>query len=234
MTTRQERILKTIVEYYIQSAAPIGSHALAEQFGVSPATIRAEMAQLEQAGHITHPYTSAGRVPTEAGYRFYVESLIEPQDKLDATMRQRNAIGRRITNAGSPQASIKVAVDSLVHVTGNVAFATMGVATYTKGFSRLFHQPEFTDNVGDIAGLLDNLETWLQEMRPPRKVEVYIGEENAVGKSSGCAVIVSGYTSSHNNVGYIGVVGSIRQSYGNVMRIVDHAARTLEEVLYEQ
>lgn len=233
MTTRQERILKTIVEYYVQSAAPVGSQMLAEQFGVSPATVRAEMAHLEQTGYVTHPYTSAGRVPTEKGYRFYVESSTEPARKLDATTRQRSAIERRIRTAGSSQAAIKMAVDSLVHVTRNVGFATMGVATYTTGFSQLFHQPEFADNIGEIAGLLDNLDAWLQEMRPASHVEAFIGEENAVGKASGCAVIVSGYTSPYSNTSYVGVIGSTRQSYGNVMRIVDHAARTLEEVLHE-
>ncbi len=233
MTVRQERILKTIVEYYVQAATPISSQVLADQYGVSPATIRAEMASLEQAGHITHPYTSAGRIPTEKGYRFYVESLTGPQHKLDATTRTRKAIERRIHNAGSPQAAIKVTVDSLVHATRNVAFATMGEAMYTKGFSQLFHQPEFADSVGEIAGLLDNLEAWLQEMRPGHTAEAFIGEENAVGKSSGCAVIVSGYISPYSTTNYVGVVGSTRQSYGNVMRIIEHSARTLEEVLHE-
>lgn len=233
MTTRQERILKTIVEYYVQAAAPVGSQMLATKFGVSPATVRAEMAHLEQAGYVTHPYTSAGRVPTEKGYRFYVEASTEPSYKLDATTRQRNAITRRIQSAGSPQSAIKMAVDSLVHVTQNIGFATMGVATYTKGFSQLFHQPEFAYNAGEIAGLLDNLEAWLQEMHPGQSVEAFIGEENAVGKASGCAVIVSGYMSPYSNTSYIGAIGSTRQNYGNVMRIVEHTARTLEEVLYE-
>jgi heat-inducible transcriptional repressor len=233
MTTRQERILKTIVEYYVQSAAPVGSQVLAEQFRVSPATVRAEMAHLEQAGYVTHPYTSAGRVPTEKGYRFYIESLMEPAYKLDATTRQRNAIERRVRTAGSPQAAIKMAVDSLVHVTRNIGFATMGVATYTKGFSQLFHQPEFANNLGEIAGLLDNLDLWLAETRPTEDVEAFIGEENTVGKDSGCAVIVSGYTSPYSNTNYVGIIGSTRQSYGNVMRIVNHTARTLEEVLHE-
>jgi heat-inducible transcriptional repressor len=232
MTTRQERILKTIIEYYVQSATPVGSHVLAEYFGVSPATIRAEMAQLETAGHITHPHTSAGRVPTELGYRFYVESLQAPEhDKVDATTRVRSAISRHIQNAGSPQAAVKVAVDSLIHSTHNMAFATRGDTTYTRGFSQLFHQPEFQESISDLASLLDNLEAWLREMRPSREVDVYIGEENAVGKSSRCAIVVAGYMSTLSEANYIGVIGSTRQNYGPVMHLVDHTARTLEEVV---
>ena len=233
MTARQERVLSTIVEYYVQTATPVGSRALADQFGVSPATIRSEMAYLEDQGYITHPHTSAGRIPTDAGYRFYVEQTLAPRSKLDATARVRQAIEQRIGSAGSPQSAIKVAVDSLVHVTHNVAFASMGEATYIKGFSQLFNQPEFSEDVGDIAGLLDNLELWLQEMQPEREVSAYIGEENAVGKSSGCAVIVAGYDSPYNRQGYIGVVGSTRQNYNTVMRLVEHTAHSLEEVLHE-
>lgn len=233
MTTRQESILKATVEYYVQAAMPVGSQVLARQFGVSSATIRSEMSHLEKGGYITHPYTSAGRVPTDAGYRFYVESLLLPQHKIDATSRTRRAISQRVTSAGSPQGAIKVAVDSLVHVTQNAAFATMGVTNYTKGFSQLFHQPEFAGEISEVAGLLDNLESWLQEMQPTQEVSAYIGEENAVGKSSGCAVIVAGYSSPYDKVSYIGVIGSTRQNYGSVMRIIDHTARTLEGVLNE-
>lgn len=233
MTTRQQQLLTTIVEYYVQTAAPVGSQALATQFNVSAATIRSEMSQLERLGYITHPHTSAGRLPTDAGYRFYVEHILTPQRKIDATARVRNAIKQRVGNAGSPQVAIKVAVDSLVHITNNVAFATMGAATYTKGFSQLFRQPEFAEDVADIAGLLDNLETWLQEMQPSQEVNAYIGEENAIGKSSGCAVVVAGYESPYNQQSYIGVIGSTRQHYGSVMHLVNHTARTLEEVLHE-
>lgn len=231
MTTRQQQLLNTIVEYYVQTATPVGSGALATQFGVSSATVRSEMAQLEQLGYITHPHTSAGRIPTDAGYRHYVEHISTPHQKIDATARIRGAIEQRVKSAGSPQSAIKVAVESLVYTTQNVGFATMGAATYTKGFSQLFRQPEFEDDIIEIAGLLDDLETWLQEMQPSTEVDAYIGTENVIGKSSGCAVIVSGYVSPYSRRSYIGVIGSTRQQYGSVMHIVDHTARTLEEVL---
>ncbi|MEX0934434.1 MAG: HTH domain-containing protein [Candidatus Saccharimonadales bacterium] len=233
MTSRQSEILKTIVEYYVQTANPVGSLALARQFGVSSATIRAEMAALESEGLITHPHTSAGRIPTDAGYRYYVESQVAPSHKLDSTNRIRKAITQRISSAGSPQAAIKIAADSLVATTQNVAFATMGEAIYTKGFSQLFTKPEFDENAVEIAGLLDNLELWLSETNIEDSVATYIGEENTVGKSSGCSVIVIGYDSPYSKDSYIGVIGPTRQSYGQVMRIVEHTANTLEELLKE-
>ena len=74
---RKGRLLRAVVRDFIQTAEPVGSKTLAERYslGVSTATIRNELAALEQAGYLTHPHTSAGRIPTDLGYRFYVDSL---------------------------------------------------------------------------------------------------------------------------------------------------------------
>ncbi len=78
LSERRKRILGLVVREYISSAQPVGSEALARlKLGVSSATIRSELAALEAEGYLTHPHTSAGRVPTEKGYRYFVESLME-------------------------------------------------------------------------------------------------------------------------------------------------------------
>ena len=77
MTERQKRILYAIIEEYAELATPVGSVTLAKLFDCSSATIRAEMVRLEQMGYIMQPHTSAGRIPTDAGYRLYVNSLQE-------------------------------------------------------------------------------------------------------------------------------------------------------------
>src|SRR5215510_2099200 len=76
---RSQAILRAVIEEYVTSAQPVGSHALVERYrlGVSSATVRAVLAELEAAGLLTHPHTSAGRVPTESGYRYYVESIVD-------------------------------------------------------------------------------------------------------------------------------------------------------------
>ena len=76
---RSQAILRAVIEEYVTTAAPVGSHALVERYrlGVSSATVRAVLAELEAAGLLTHPHTSAGRVPTEQGYRYYVESIVD-------------------------------------------------------------------------------------------------------------------------------------------------------------
>jgi heat-inducible transcriptional repressor len=76
---RAQAILRAVIEEYVTTASPVGSQALVERYrlGVSSATVRSVLAELEAAGLLTHPHTSAGRVPTDAGYRFYVESIVE-------------------------------------------------------------------------------------------------------------------------------------------------------------
>jgi heat-inducible transcriptional repressor len=76
---REQAILRAVIEEYVASATPVGSVALVERYGlgVSSATVRSILAELEAAGYLTHPHTSAGRVPTDAGYRYYVESIVD-------------------------------------------------------------------------------------------------------------------------------------------------------------
>ena len=78
LTPRQQTILGLIVREYVETASPVGSRALVERYGlsVSSATVRNELAQLEAADYLTHPHTSAGRVPTHKGYRYFVERLL--------------------------------------------------------------------------------------------------------------------------------------------------------------
>ena len=86
LSERQRAVLRAVVEDYVLTAIPVGSRALLSRYalGVSPATIRGAMAELEALGLLTHPHTSAGRVPSDLGYRLYVESLMR-EAELDVT-----------------------------------------------------------------------------------------------------------------------------------------------------
>ena len=86
LSERQLEILARVVEEYVATSVPVGSKALVERagFGFSSSTVRAELAELERLGLLTHPHTSAGRVPTEAGYRIYVDGLLARQESRPA------------------------------------------------------------------------------------------------------------------------------------------------------
>ncbi len=127
LTERQREILCSIIEEYAETASPVGSVTLAKLFEVSPATIRAEMARLEALGLIAQPHTSAGRVPTDAGYRFYVNNLESSEDNNPIENdRGAHALEVRVTSQSRADAAIRGAVDSLVELTGKLGLATSG------------------------------------------------------------------------------------------------------------
>jgi heat-inducible transcriptional repressor len=233
MTDRQQQILSAIVEQYAEVASPVGSSLLAKVFGVSSATIRAEMAELEHMGYIMQPHTSAGRVPTDKGYRSYVNRLGEEQ-QMPNILRAERALSARVESGGLPERTIRNAVETLVEATSNLGLATIGNRLYMSGLSNLFGQPEFLDvvQVQQVARLLDNLEPWLYEASPNELLNVYIGHENPIGRSAGCSLIISRFRSPYSDHSYIGVLGPTRQSYREVMMLVRRAGETLEDALY--
>jgi heat-inducible transcriptional repressor len=234
MTERQAHILAAIIEQYAEVASPVGSLMLAKLFAVSSATIRAEMGRLEEMGYIAQPHTSAGRIPTDKGYRFYVNQLTQDAAPTSAIDRTARAIDTRLHQAGAPERAIRTAADTLAELTHNVGLATIGDQLYMSGFGRLFQQPEFMQAAGpihEVAQLLDNLEPWLRETSPDQPLNVYIGRENPIGKASGCSLIISRFSSPFSDQSYIGVLGPTRQSYRQVMNLVAHAGHTLEDVL---
>lgn len=244
ITKRQKEILFAIIEEYAEIATPVGSVTLAKLFDVSSATIRADMAKLEEMGLITQPYTSAGRIPTDAGYRFYVNALTEaaPEDAQknparlleDKTVdRNARALEIRVSSQSRADYAIRSAVDSLVELTGNLGLATIGDQLYLAGISRLFTQPEFSDTtrVQSVAKLLDNLEPWLKEVAPGEPLNIFIGQENPIGKASGVSLIISRFRSPYSDKSYIGVLGPTRQNYLRTMTLVRQAGNMLERAL---
>ena len=193
-------------------------------------------------GFIAQPHTSAGRVPTDAGYRFYVNNLVnndagrtseEKQAERRSIERGAHALEVRVSSQSRADAAIRGAVDLLVELTGNLGLATIGGQLYLSGLTRLFTQPEFGDTrrVQAVARLLDNLEPWLREAAPGEALNIFIGQENPIGKNSEVSLIISKFRSPFSDRSYIGVLGPTRQNYSRVMTLVQHAGEMLEGVL---
>jgi heat-inducible transcriptional repressor len=233
MTDRQAKILQAVVEQYAEVASPVGSSLLAKLFDVSSATIRSEMAALEREGFIRQPHTSAGRIPTDKGYRYYVNQLNETHE-LPKEHRAQRALSARVQHGGLPEQTIRNTVDTLVELTHNLGIATIGPQLYMSGLSNLFGQPEFMHpaQVQEVARLLDNIQPWLNETSPNKPLSVYIGRENPIGGAAGCSLIISRFRSPFSDSSYIGVLGPTRQSYKDVMSLVGRAGQALEETLY--
>ncbi|MBI4307277.1 MAG: heat-inducible transcription repressor HrcA [Chloroflexi bacterium] len=125
LTARQESLLKIIVGEYIQTATPVASQSLARKhrLGVSPATIRNEMASLEEGGYITRPHTSAGGVPADKGYRHYVEVLLDEPFLTPEEQHIVRSYFRRVEQ--SPEAWTRVSAGVLSNLVQNLALATV-------------------------------------------------------------------------------------------------------------
>ncbi len=123
LTERKLKILQAIIDDFVFSAEPIGSRTLSKKYdlGISPATIRNEMADLEELGYLTHPHTSAGRVPSDKAYRMYVDNMMERRPVPEA---QQAAIRNRLNdNIYELNKTIERAAELLSEITNLTAFA---------------------------------------------------------------------------------------------------------------
>lgn len=238
LTKRQLEILIAIIEQYAEVASPVGSVTLAKLFEVSSATIRLEMGRLEELGLIKQPHTSAGRIPTDKGYRVYVNYLSDKRQEarhpVPASDKAKQAFARQIATSGqSTEMIIRRAVRGLADWTGNLGFATIGGQVYSCGLANLFNQPDFMEReqILALSNLIDNLEPWLAEAQPNQTINVFIGAENPIGKASGASLIISKFNSPFSERSYIGVLGPRRQSYAKVMQLVEQTGQLLEEIL---
>ena len=184
---RKNQILGAIVEHFIKTAEPVGSKTiiLTYNFKVSPATVRNDMADLEEAGLITQPHTSAGRIPTDKGYRFYVDELADfklaqnlAEQTLHTLLTQRRA--------ESAKQRVHEAVALLSQASPNMAFATIpdNNRTFFMGFSKMLRQPEFMEEPLKASQVMEVIEdqnsflSAIKEMDLDRDPRILIGEEN--------------------------------------------------------
>lgn len=123
LSERKLKILQAIISDYVKTAEPVGSRTISKKYdlGVSPATVRNEMADLEEMGYLTHPHTSAGRVPSDAAYRLYVNALME---KKELTREEKNVIAERLhSNVNEFEKTIEHAATVLSEITNLTSFA---------------------------------------------------------------------------------------------------------------
>jgi heat-inducible transcriptional repressor len=119
LTSRQELVLRKVVEEYLEAGAPVGSKALSVDVQWGPSTIRNELASLEELGLLAHPHTSAGRVPTEAGYRYFIDRLLPTKDLEPAPPRLSLSLVRRELDE-----AMRVTTETLSQVTNLLAIVT--------------------------------------------------------------------------------------------------------------
>jgi heat-inducible transcriptional repressor len=242
MHDRQKFILTSVVNEYVKTAQPVGSSTLVDRYhlDVSPATIRNDMKVLEDEGFLTQPHLSAGRVPTDAGYRAYVNSLLE-QRKRDLRMQKRmyasmeSLIGQRDTYAHAlirllSEFSHDVAVDASPEGLSQVSHS---------GFSYLLRKPEFRDNsrASDVAELLENdqrLYDMLSSLHEKsveedeRSVSISIGSEHDVKALEHCSILLCQYVDHDGARHMVALLGPTRMRYDQNVALLEVVSRFLK------
>ena len=220
MDERKEQLLQLIIEYYIAKAEPVGSQFLSAEspLHVSAATIRNEMRDLEIAGFLVQPHTSAGRIPTQKGYRYYVDHIVKPKKLTKKVEEEFEKIQNENTDTRGQLKSMAKTISDRVDSAVIVAFSKDSL--YYTGIGNLFAQPEFHNYqyTIHISTLFDRCEQVVDRVYElvGDKTTILIGEENPFG--SVCSLISMPFGKS----GLIAVLGPIRMEYGRVLSIFDH------------
>lgn len=221
MEQRRQELLKIIVKEYIKTAEPISSGFVVEKFNLpySSATVRAEMAQLEADGYIIQPHTSAGRVPAERAYRFYIDNFLT--DKKAAVSFSLNK---------SDEQSLKNAARELAEKSGLAVFwAIHKNNLYYTGISNLMSQPEFHryELAIDVSKVIDQLENIIGDIYQDISYDgdILIGGQNPFG--SVCGTVLSKYKSAPGD-GMFGVIGPMRMDYEKCWGLVNAVKMNLQ------
>jgi heat-inducible transcriptional repressor len=220
MEKRKEMVLMTLIREHIDSGQAVASSALVEKYGlkVSSATVRNDMAVLEEEGYIIQPHTSAGRVPTEKAFRFYIEKLERPR----LSRHEQGLLDEALSKGGSE--GLKDAAKALAHLSGQAVFwAFHRRDLYYTGISNLFQQPEFAqlDLVHSISRVIDRMDEVVEESFQvfPALPGVLLGEDNPFGRV--CASVSAKYRDGEH-LGLFGLFGPLRMDYARALSLVEH------------
>ena len=236
---RRLEILRAIVEEYVQTQEPVGSKAIADKtaLGVSPATIRNEMAILEEEGLITHPHTSAGRIPTDRGYRVFVDKLatVKPM-----SAPERRAIESFLSGAHDLEDIVTRTAKLLADVTKQVAvvkYPTIGSigGREKMAVSGTAHLARSGDN-SSLTPILEALEEQVVMLRllneAQETVQVRIGHEQSETNLRTTSLVTGEYGSESAH-GAIGILGPTRMDYANSIAAVAAVARYVGRFITE-
>jgi len=240
LDARKREILRAVIRSYIETAEPVGSEVVAHQghLGVSAATIRNEMAALEELGYLAQPHPSAGRIPTDRGYRAYVDQLADTDAPLSTGERLR--LRRRLATAVQERERIpKEAARTLANVTKYTSLVAQlqpdRFVFHLEGAANILIQPEFRD-ARAARPILEALEreeviAGLLESAPEQQVSVTIGSEHRVEDLRGCSVVAAAYRIEARPAGALAIVGPTRMPYARVIAFVRYLAESLDDVM---
>jgi len=236
LTDRQKYILEIVIREYIDSALPISSKFIEEEYklGLSPATIRAELYNLVEKGYLYQPHTSAGRVPTDKGYRFFVDRLSEGEAKYLERQLEKE-IKKMSRGLEDRVRFIKGLTRYLAESSSSltVSYFPKEDLILKEGWREVFQDPEFTDmeKVHNFLELVsdfeDNIDSFFSK-EDSCSVRIYIGSESPFTQSSDFSLLMSPCMVKRKR-GLMAIMGPKRMPYEKNIKLVESIIKILEE-----
>lgn len=235
LTQRQKNLLRAVIEKYIETAEPVGSETIEKEggLGVSPATIRNEMVRLTSLGYLRQPYTSAGRVPTSVGLKFFVDQLMEEKA---LSLKEEVAIKDELTEENQRfDKLLRHTARVLADQTHSLAIATdENNDIYASGMAHILDMPEFydIDITKTVLSMIDRFEVLDQifgQLSGEDQIKILFGDELGVPYLEPCGFILTRYQTP-NHSGVLSIVGPSRLNYPVIIPTMRYFTQLLSNI----
>jgi len=234
LTVRQDEILKVIVQEYSDTAVPIGSNLLRKKYNLnySSATLRSEMAKLEDSGFLVQPHISSGRTPSDKGYRYFIDNLLS-RKKTDLNYQKRlelELLKLKTKNARLERTTAKLlaSMSDCLAITGIIDKNEF----FDFGMHHLLDDPELK-NGDDLSKLIlaldlidENLDKILVKIKDG-ETKIFIGKENPIREVKNCSMIVSPYRRDDGEQGLLAIIGPKRMKYEKNKSLIEFVKKFL-------
>lgn len=236
LTERQAKILKTLIEEYIETAEPVGSETLEKKYslGISPATVRNEMVKLTETGYLRQPHASAGRAPTSMGFKFYIDHLMQEKN---LSVAEEVAVKEAVWDYRFEfERLLKEITRALADRTQSLAVASTDKGdVYASGYANILDIPEFydIDVTRTVLSLLDEarrLQAIFERSFGEDPIHILLGEELEQEFLQPCGLVFTHFQAGPEKSGALGIIGPSRLNYARVIPIVRYFGNLLEEI----
>lgn len=249
LSERQNSILRGVIETHIETSLPVGSRYVGEKcaFSFSPATIRNEMGALEELGYLTHPHTSSGRIPTDHGYRYYIDHSRFEEAVADSFISHAENLIPEHDNESVEDfldrvslmlslLSQEIGLTLMPFTESSFLGKAMRLKLSFQGLPHILEKPEFQD-VCKIKPLLNAFEEkvtltrWLLEHVHAEHVSVSVGHEHEQEALEDCAIVMARYPAGGSRKGAIAILGPKRMPYRQIIPLVSRMAVVVGNIL---
>ena len=242
MKARKNEILRLAIEGYISTVVPVSSAWISKKSSLelSSATIRYILAELEQEGYLTHPHTSAGRIPTEEGYRYYVNHFLDEIQLLEEEKTRIKAeYNREALELEVLLETTSKVLASTTHYTSIVSVDGWDNKFFCSGTSFIVAYRDYQDIQKDIAKIKNILEALDEKERIlevinrklAKRIDILVGNEIECSSVDGCSLIVSRYESKKGTSGRIAILGPTRMNYNKAVSTIEYLSGLMEELI---